>query len=90
MRARSDPLRVSNELRVNLRAYVAAGTRSSRFFAVLPAEESATSKLNMGDGQEARFNLIFHPLIISAAPIRVDVCEQGWIIRHYFAKIRQF
>ena len=49
MRARSDPLRVSNELRVNLRAYVAAGTRSSRFFAVLPAEESATSKLNMAE-----------------------------------------
>jgi hypothetical protein len=49
MRARSDPLRVLNELRVNLRAYVAAGTRSSRFFAVLPAEESATSKLNMAE-----------------------------------------
>lgn len=49
MRARSDPLRVLNELRVNPRAYVAAGTRSSRFFAVLPAEESATSKLNMAE-----------------------------------------
>jgi hypothetical protein len=49
MRARSDPLRVLNELRVNPRAYVAAGTRSSRFFAVLPAKESATSKLNMAE-----------------------------------------
>jgi hypothetical protein len=49
MRARSDPLRVLNELRVNLRAYVAAGTRLSRFFAVLPAEEPATSKQNMAE-----------------------------------------
>jgi|GEM_PF-1058239 len=62
MRARSDPLRVLNELRVNLRAYVAAGTRRSRFFAVLPAEEPATSKLNMAEMIRKRVLISFFTL----------------------------
>jgi hypothetical protein len=62
MRARSDPLRVLNELRLDQRLVV-AGTRivRSRFFAVLPAEGTATSKLNMAEMVRKRVLTSFLP-----------------------------